>query len=257
MSSSPSETSRILDVQVHRVTLPGTLEWLERFVEQGRPHQIVTVNMDFIRLARKDQEFREVVNRAALAVADGVPVLWCSRLLGQPLPERVTGVDIVEHGAALAAERGYGVFLLGAAAGVAEGAAQVLRRRHPALRIVGTYSPPFGPFTDEEDAHMVRLVRSAQPQMLFVAFGAPKQDHWIDRHLDELGVPICVGVGGTLDLLAGRLPRAPRWMQSAGLEWVFRLMQEPQRLWRRYLINDLPLFLRIAGSRLFARSGRA
>src|SRR5437588_3652774 len=107
-SSSPDE-SRILDVRVHRVTLHSTLAWLERAIEAGQPHQVVTVNMDFVRLAQRDRAFQDVVNRAALSVADGVPVVWCSRLLGQPLPERVTGVDIVEHGAALAAEKGYGV----------------------------------------------------------------------------------------------------------------------------------------------------
>jgi N-acetylglucosaminyldiphosphoundecaprenol N-acetyl-beta-D-mannosaminyltransferase len=211
--------------------------------------------MDFLRLARADLEFREAINGADLVVPDGVPVLWAARLLGEPLLERVTGVDIVEQGAALAATHGYGIFLLGAEEGVAAEAATALSRRFPGLRVAGTYSPPFGPFSPEEDARMVEMVRAAGPDMLFVAFGAPRQDTWIRRHLDELNVPVCVGIGGTFNFLTGRVPRAPRWMQGAGLEWAYRLRQEPRRLWRRYLLGDLPLFLRILGARMLPAAG--
>lgn len=244
------EPCRILDVNVHRVSLAGVCERLDEFVASQQPHQIVTVNMDFVRLARSDTEFRDVVNAADLAVPDGVPVLWLSRLLNQALHERVTGVDIVEHGAALAARRGYSIFLLGGEPGVADAAAAVLVRRNPGLRIAGTYAPPFGPFSAEENQRMVSLVKAARPDMLFVAFGAPRQDIWIRQHQDELGVPVCAGIGGTFDLLAGRRARAPSWAQRSGLEWAFRLMQEPRRLARRYLLGDLPLFVHIAGTRL-------
>ena len=249
------ETCRIQDVNVHRLTLADVLARLEEFVGSDRPHQVVTVNLDFLRLARTDAAFREALNGADLAVPDGVPVIWASRLLGAPLPERVTGVDIVEHGAALAAARGYSIFLLGAAPGVADAAAATLVARYPGLRIAGTYSPPMGPFSPEEDARMVAMVRAAQPAMLFVAFGAPRQDVWIREHRDELGVPVCVGIGGTFNFIAGIIPRAPRWMQRAGLEWTYRLKQEPRRLWRRYLLGDLPIFLRILGARLLPTGG--
>jgi N-acetylglucosaminyldiphosphoundecaprenol N-acetyl-beta-D-mannosaminyltransferase len=206
--------------------------------------------MDFVRIAHGDAEFRSVINQADLAVPDGVPVLWAARLNGAPLLERVTGVDVVEQGAALAAERGYRIFLLGAEDGVAAEAAAELERRNPGLPIAGIYSPPVGPSSDEENERMVALVRAARPDILFVAFGAPKQDVWISHHLHQLGVPVCVGVGGTFNFLAGRVPRAPRWMQRRGLEWAYRLRQEPRRLWRRYLVGDLPLFLRLATARL-------
>lgn len=245
--------ARVLDVRVDAVGLKDTIQILDEFVRSGAPHQVVTVNLDFIRIAQQDDRFRAAVNGADLSVADGAPVLWAARLLGTPLVERVTGVDIVEQGAALAAANGYGVFLLGAAPGVAEAAGAELRRRHQGLRIVGTYSPPFGPFTGAEEERMVNLVRCARPAMLFVAFGAPRQDLWIRRHLHSLGVPVCVGVGGTFDLLAGRLKRSPRWMQRSGLEWIWRLKQEPRRLWRRYLLGDAPLMLRIAWRRFFGR----
>lgn len=244
------ETSSILDVNVHRVTAEVVREQLDSFVQSGQPHQIVTVNMDFLRLARTDTDFRNALNGADLSVPDGVPVLWAARLLGKPLADRVTGIDIVEHGAALAAERGYRVFLLGAEPGVAAAAAAELSRRHPGLWVAGVYSPPFGPMSEEANAHMVRMVRDARPDMLFVAFGAPRQDTWIAHHRHELGVPVMVGVGGTFNFLAGRVSRAPTWMQRRGLEWLYRLKQEPRRLWKRYLLGDMPVFLRIVLGRV-------
>ena len=218
--ASQTRAACLLDVRVDPVALAGVVRLLDEYVQSGVPHQIVTVNLDFIRIAQRDAEFRAVINAADLSVADGVPVVWAARLFGVPIPGRVTGVDIVERGVALAAERGYRLFLLGAAPGVAAAAASALQRRCPALLVAGTYSPPYGPFSAETDAHIVDRIRAARPDMLFVAFGAPRQDLWIARHKHELGVPVCVGVGGTFDLLAGNLARAPRWMQRAGLEWT-------------------------------------
>ncbi len=247
------EPREILDVTVHRTTLDAVIERLDLFVRSGRPHQVVTVNMDFLRIARSDAGFRETLNGADLSVADGVPVIWASRLLGAPLLERVTGVDIVERGAALAAAHGYSIFLLGAEPGVAAEAAAKLTHRFPGLRIAGAYAPPFGPFSDDEQARMLTMVRTARPDILFVAFGAPRQDIWIRQHLQSLGVPVCVGVGGAFNFIAGRLSRAPQWMQRSGMEWTYRLGQEPRRLWRRYLVGDLPIFLRIIGARALPR----
>lgn len=250
------ETRRILGVNVHRVTVAETLARVDEFVRSRHPHQIVTINMDFIRLAQRDHEFRSVLNQVHLAVPDGMPVLWISRWLGEPLSERVTGVDIVERGAALAAERGYSIFLLGAEPGVGDTAAAVLAQRNPGLRVAGTYAPPFASFCDEEEAQIVARIRAARPDMLFVALGAPRQDLWIKRHLHELGVPVCIGVGGALNFVAGRRARAPLWMQLRGLEWAHRLVQEPHRLWRRYLLGDLPLLLRITGCAIVSGSRR-
>jgi N-acetylglucosaminyldiphosphoundecaprenol N-acetyl-beta-D-mannosaminyltransferase len=230
---------------------------MDAWVQSGGPHQIVTVNLDFMRLARSDAEFRCIVNQADLAVPDGVPVLWAAKLLGDPLVERVTGVEIVEKGAVLAARRGYRLFLLGAAPGVAERAGAELVRRNPGLCVAGTYSPPFGPSTPQEEERIADRIAAARPDLLFVAFGAPRQDVWIYQHGLALGVPVCVGVGGTFDILAGDVVRAPVWMQRRGLEWLHRLRQEPLRLWRRYLLGDLPLFVRVLATKLspFARAG--
>ncbi len=239
----------LLDVWVDRVDLEDAISRIDRFIQEGSAHQIVTVNVDFLRLSNNDNAFRDLINTSDLAVADGMPLVWGSRLLGDPLPERVTGVELIVQSARLAAERGYSIFLLGAAPGVAEETAVVLRSRFPGLRIVGTYSPPMGTFTPDENEKMVRMIQEMQPDMLFVAFGAPRQDRWIREHLHRLDVPVCMGVGGSFDFLAGRVKRAPRWMQYRGLEWLYRVLQEPRRLWRRYFIEDLPVFLRLLAQR--------
>jgi N-acetylglucosaminyldiphosphoundecaprenol N-acetyl-beta-D-mannosaminyltransferase len=239
----------ISGVSIHRVTLEDALRRISEFVASGARHQVVTINLDFLRIARKDEQFRQILNAAQLAVADGMPLVWISRWLRRPLPERIAGVDLFEEVAALAVRKGFRLFLLGASQGVAAHAAASLESRNPGLVIAGTYAPPFGAFTDAEQAEIMARIHTASPHILFVAFGAPRQERWIYQHLEELGVPVCVGVGGSFDIVAGRLNRAPQWMQRLGLEWLYRLAQEPGRLWRRYLLGDLPVLLSIARDR--------
>jgi N-acetylglucosaminyldiphosphoundecaprenol N-acetyl-beta-D-mannosaminyltransferase len=172
-----------------------------------------------------------------------MPLVWASRLSGEPLPARVAGVDLVAECARLSAQEGYRLFLLGAGPGVAEHAAAVLRRRYPTLVLAGTYAPPGT--SPAQDAVTIERVRAAAPDILLVAFGAPRQDYWIRGHRDILGVPVCIGVGGSFDLLSGRISRAPSWMQGSGLEWLYRLGREPKRLWKRYFVHDLPVFVRL------------
>jgi N-acetylglucosaminyldiphosphoundecaprenol N-acetyl-beta-D-mannosaminyltransferase len=206
---------------------------------------VVTVNLDFLSIAERNSTFRETLNEADLAVADGMPLVWLSRLKGEPLAERVAGVELVGESCRVAAELGGSVFLLGAAPGVAEAAGRRLETLNPGLSIAGTYSPPVGPLTPRENDRIVRMVREAAPDCLFVALGAPRQDLWIRENLSQLQVPMAMGVGCVLDLLAGSVRRAPVWMQRMCLEWAYRLGQEPTRLWRRYLLNDLPMFARL------------
>jgi N-acetylglucosaminyldiphosphoundecaprenol N-acetyl-beta-D-mannosaminyltransferase len=241
---------RMLDVRLQPITMSDMKDRLTEFVESDRPHQVVTVNLDFIRIARRDLVFRDALNGADLAVADGMPLVWLSRLLGQRLPERIAGIDLVQETASLAARRGWSVFLLGAAPGVADAAAHRLAGENIGLRIAGTYSPPMS-FDERDEAVMIARVRAAKPDILLVAFGAPRQDTWIRDNLDCLEVPVCIGVGGSFNFLAGFQPRAPHWIQQAGLEWAHRLVHEPRRLWKRYLLGDLPILARIAATRLF------
>jgi N-acetylglucosaminyldiphosphoundecaprenol N-acetyl-beta-D-mannosaminyltransferase len=215
-----------------------------RFLEAGVPHQIVTVNLDFLYLSEQDPEFRATINEADLAVPDGMPLVWLSRIIGTPLASRITGVELVHESCRLAARAGVGAFFLGGTPEVAASAAARARDLHPGL-VVHQYAPPFGPISSDEDERIIDKILQARPGFLFVALGAPRQDLWIRAHRERLGVPVSMGVGCVLDLLAGATSRAPTWMQSAGLEWIYRLMREPRRLWRRYLVNDLPMFGRL------------
>jgi N-acetylglucosaminyldiphosphoundecaprenol N-acetyl-beta-D-mannosaminyltransferase len=237
---SPRERRRIElgGVLIDQIDVEGAVDRLREFLADGGTHQIVTVNLDFLSIAQRDPAFRRTLNAADLAVADGMPLVWASRLRGEPLPERVAGVDLVHQSCQLAARTGHSVFLLGAAPGVADSAARKLREEYPGLRVSGTYSPSIGAMTRAENAAIIRMIRDARPGFLFVALGAPRQDLWIHENRAELGVPVSIGVGCVFDLLAGSVERAPHWMQKSGLEWAHRLRSEPGRLWRRYLVND-------------------
>jgi N-acetylglucosaminyldiphosphoundecaprenol N-acetyl-beta-D-mannosaminyltransferase len=164
---------------VDQIDLMGAVDQVRSFVESGRAHQVVTVNLDFLTIAQHEDAFCEALNHADLAVADGMPLVWASRLKGTPLVERVAGVDLFGECCAMAAEKAWAVFLLGAADGVADAAAHELTQRYPGLRVVGTYSPSNGPLSTEEDERIVDMIRAAAPEFLFVALGAPRQDLWI------------------------------------------------------------------------------
>jgi N-acetylglucosaminyldiphosphoundecaprenol N-acetyl-beta-D-mannosaminyltransferase len=230
-------------VLIDRVDLSSAIDRVRGFLRSGKTNQIVTVNLDFVAISRRDEGFRETINAAEMAVADGMPLVWVSRMGDEPLPQRLTGVELVDECCALAVETDTSVFLLGAGPGVADAAANKLRERFPGLRIAGVYAPPFGPLSEDENEHIIQLVQAARPDFLFVALGAPQQDVWIRNNRERLDVPVCMGIGCVLDLLAGVVSRAPSWMQQSGLEWLFRLAQEPARLWRRYIVDDMPVLV--------------
>ena len=232
-------------ILLDQVDLAAAVDRIAAFVRSGQPHHVVTVNLDFLSIANRNPEFEATLNGADLAVADGMPLVWLSRLRSERLEERVAGVELVMESCRMGAELGSSVFLLGAAPGVAEAAGKRIQESYPGIRIAGTYAPPVGALTAQENRYIIDLIRLAAPDFLFVALGAPRQDLWIREHLTELRVPVAMGVGCVLDLLAGNVRRAPAWMQRGGLEWAFRLVQEPGRLWRRYLVNDLPLLARL------------
>ncbi|HYR93986.1 MAG TPA: WecB/TagA/CpsF family glycosyltransferase [Methylomirabilota bacterium] len=212
----------------------------------------MTVNLDFLQIARADATFRQAINEADLAVADGMPLVWASRLVGRPLPGRVTGNSLVDESCQLSARTGAGIFLLGARPGIADAAARTIATRYPGAVVAGAYSPSFGPLSPSDDREMVERVNRSGARILFVALGAPRQDNWIWAHRYELDVRVALGVGCSLDVLAGSVPRAPLWMQRSGLEWLYRLGLEPRRLWRRYLIKDAPMFARLVAASLRA-----
>lgn len=230
-------TIQILGVEIDNVTTEQALQLIAGFVEQGTPHQVVTVNPEFVMTAQRLPAFRDVINGADLRIPDGVGLLWAARRLGTPLQERVAGSDMIPLIAQQAARLGHRMFLLGAAPGVAEKAAARLVHLAPGVMIVGTYAG--SPAVEEED-EIVELIRTLAPDILLVAYGAPRQELWIARNLDRLGVPVAMGVGGAFDFLAGVTRRAPLWVQRLGFEWLHRLIHQPWR-WRRQL--DIPRFM--------------
>jgi len=236
-SVKPHQSVVFLGVRVDNVNCDQALSIIEDFIKSGNPRQVVTVNPEFIVAAQSDNDFRDILNASSLALPDGVGLLWAARFLGHPLRERVTGTDTVQRVAALVAQQGYSLFLLGAAPGVAAATAARLCQTYPGLRIAGTHAG--SPALEEED-EIVKMIQKAEPDILFVAYGAPAQDMWIARNLERLGVPVAMGVGGAFDFISGRAKRAPRWLQRLGLEWLHRLWHEPWR-WRRMLA--LPKFV--------------
>ena len=230
-------------VQIDRVTMAEALVRIEDLAETGRGAFVVTPNADHIVKLQKDSGFREVYRHADLVLADGMPLIWAARFLGTPLPERVTGSDLFPRVCQMAAARDYGLFLLGGRPGAADRAGEILRERYPGLRIVGTYCPPFGfEHRPEENQKITALIRAAEPHILCVGLGAPKQEKWIFQYREAVGVPVSLGIGVTFEFVAGMVRRAPVWMQKTGLEWLYRLLMEPKRLWRRYLVDDPAFF---------------
>jgi N-acetylglucosaminyldiphosphoundecaprenol N-acetyl-beta-D-mannosaminyltransferase len=227
----------ILGVPIHSVSMVQTMALVHQFMARPSCNQIATVNPEFVMRAQQDPGFMTVLQNADLCIADGIGLLYASRWLGTPLPERVPGSELVYRLAEEAAQHGWRLFLLGAAPGVAEEAAAVFQARYPELIIAGTYAG--SPDLAEND-RIVDMIEASYADLLFVAYGAPKQDKWIARNRTALsGVRLAIGVGGSLDFVAGRAQRAPAWVQNIGLEWLHRLVKEPWR-WRRMLA--LPRF---------------
>jgi N-acetylglucosaminyldiphosphoundecaprenol N-acetyl-beta-D-mannosaminyltransferase len=237
LSVRPNDAVWVWGVPFSPITLAETVAAIGGLIAAGRPSLVITANTHYIMLSEKNADLRTINATAALILADGAPPVWSSRWMGSPLPERVAGSDLIFELTAEAAKKGHRLFLLGGAEGVAEEAARRLVAQDPGLQIVGTACPPFRELTPEEEAALIDHIRAARPDILFVAFGQPKGERWIVRHLQQLGVPVCIQVGASLDFAAGRIRRAPRWMQETGLEWAFRLGLEPKRLFSRYASN--------------------
>lgn len=231
MPSMNRERSHItlLGVRIDDVSMAETLAHIEALIQAGTPHQIVTINPEFVMAAQQNAAFAAVLRTAALAVPDGVGLKLAARLAGQRLHGWVAGVDLCEQLAAASQSHGWRLFLLGAAPCVADATATVLRQRFPGVVLGGTYA---GSPRPEDEATIQALIAAAQPDVLLVAYGAPAQDLWIARNQSGLRVPVAIGVGGSFDYLSGRVLRAPRWIRQLGLEWLFRLLRQPRR-WKR------------------------
>jgi N-acetylglucosaminyldiphosphoundecaprenol N-acetyl-beta-D-mannosaminyltransferase len=229
----------ILGVPFHAVNNRQTLDWCLEHVQKKSPGYVTTPNLDFLMQAGKDPELYRILIQSDLVIADGMPIVWLSRCLGPRLPERVAGSDLVLSLSQGAAEREYTVFHLGGKEGVPEKAGEVLAEKFEGFRLAGAYSPPKADLLEMNHDEILEKISSANPDILYVAFGAPKQEKWINLHFRDWQVPLALGIGGSLDFLAGEQVRAPKWMQKTGLEWIWRLKTDPARLWKRYGSNLL------------------
>ncbi len=236
-------STHVAGVRIHSVDLASAVSLIESAIDGGAQMQIATVNLDFLVRAQRSAELRDVLDRSDLNVADGMPLVWLSRLAGSPLPGRTAGSDLVPLALERLAARKARVFLFGGDRAVALEAARRLDETYPGLVVAGHCEPPFASVDRMPNRSIIRLIRAARPDVIMVALGNPKQELWIARHRHLLGAGVAIGVGCTLDLIAGRSRRAPAWMQRAGLEWLFRLVQEPGRLFSRYLVDGLWLGL--------------
>lgn len=232
----------ILGVGVSAINMATALEIIEGWIARRESHYVCVTGVHGVMESQRDESLRRIHNQAGLVTPDGMPLVWLSRLRGFHQVDRVYGPDLMLALCERSVDLGYRHFFYGGAEGVPEQLAAVLQGRFPGLRVVGTYSPPFRPLTPEEDREMVRMINGANPDIVWVGLSTPKQERWMAEHVGRLTAPVLIGVGAAFDFHPGRKPQAPRWMQRAGLEWLFRLLTEPRRLWRRYLINN-PLFI--------------
>ena len=248
----------ILNVEVSRYDLDETVALFSNAIENNQKLRVCVTPVNCVLWAYRDENLKRIYNSADLVTADGVPLLWASRLLGSSINGRVTGLDLLPEFSKISAEKGYRFFFLGAAEGVAVKLANHLKSLNPGLNVVGTYSPPFADqFSETENEKMIAMINKSEADMLWVSLTAPKQDYWISEHFDRLNVSIAIGVGAAFDVVAGNIKRSPKWMQKAGLEWLFRLIQEPRRLSKRYLVEApqfIPLVVKQKWSTLRKRS---
>ncbi len=250
VGNGSTERVDVLGCPVDALDMPETVERCLELIDRGRPSQHVVVNAAKLVEFNRNERMAQIIKGCELVNADGQSIVWAARMLGHELPGRVAGIDLMHELLAAAAQRGLRVFLLGAKPEVLEEAARRLKLDNPGLMIAGTHH---GWFDDSQNASVVRAIHEAQPDMLFVAMSSPRKEYWLSENLRELHVPFAMGVGGALDVVAGVSRRAPRWMQRAGLEWAWRLLQEPRRLWRRYLVSNLRFAALVLRERLARR----
>ncbi|MDF2500699.1 MAG: tagA [Anaerosporomusa subterranea] len=231
------ERATVLGVEIDKVTMDEAVARVGEFIGEGCPKLVATANAEMVMLAQSDTKLAAVLASADLVVPDGAGVVWAARYSGQAVAERVAGFDLAQRLLALAAQSGYRVYFFGGSPGVAESAAVTAQQLYPGVRIVGIRN---GFFQESDQTAIINEIRQASPHILLAALGVPKQEKWLHYHLSALGVPVCMGIGGTFDVMAGVATRAPRWMQQAGLEWLYRLLRQPQRLGR---MMALPKFV--------------
>jgi N-acetylglucosaminyldiphosphoundecaprenol N-acetyl-beta-D-mannosaminyltransferase len=247
---SPLPKVNILGVGINAMTMSQALAQISAWIDNRSPHYVSVCAVHTIIECQRSMAMRQAVNGAGLATPDGMPLVWLGRWLSQVEVNRVYGPDLMLALCELSARRGYTHYFYGGAAGVAERLAQALQQRVPGLKVAGSYSPPFRPQVSLEASETIAQINASDPDIIWVGLGTPKQDLWMAAHRPLLKAPVIIGIGAAFDFHTGRIPQAPHWMQRNGLEWLFRLWQEPRRLWYRYLVYN-PLFILLVLAQTF------
>ena len=230
---------KFMNTEIDNLTMDETLQAIDQLIQEDKNAYVVTPNVDHIVQLETSKELQDVYNNASLILTDGKPLLWIAKWYGTPIKEKLSGSDLFPLLCDMSAKKGYRMFFLGAAEGVAAKAAKNLEKRYKGLQVVGTYSPPFGfEYNVDEMNKIKEMIREAKPHILIVGLGCPKQEKFMYHHCRDLGVPISFGLGASLDFEAGNIKRAPKWMANHGLEWLFRITQDPKRMIKRYLVDD-------------------
>lgn len=233
---------RLMNTEIDNLTMDETLDAIDSLIKEDNCSYVVTPNVDHIVQLEKDEELKRVYENASLILTDGKPLIWISNWYKTPIKEKISGSDLFPRVCELAAKKGYTMYLLGAAEGVADKAAKNLMDKYKGLNIVGTYSPPFGFEKDKVELKKIeRQIQEVHPDILIVGLGCPKQEKYMYHHCKELDVPISFGLGASIDFEAGNIKRAPKWMSEHGLEWLYRITQDPKRLAKRYLVDDMKI----------------
>lgn len=237
-----------MGIYIDNITIDDMVNNIFEMIQIKKPVQIVGVNVDQYLLTRKNTYSKKIFDEAGLVFVDGKPIMPMSKLLGYPIKQRTTGPDLMEILCERGAKYNFKIFLLGAGPGVAQKCGEILKNKYPGIIIAGTYSPPFGFQNNKEEINRINsMLRASNADMLFVGMGSPKQDIFIYENMHNYQIPVSFSMGAAIDFIAGNIKRAPRWMINLGLEWLYRVSQDPKRLWKRYFINDMhifPIFIR-------------
>jgi N-acetylglucosaminyldiphosphoundecaprenol N-acetyl-beta-D-mannosaminyltransferase len=247
----------ILGTPVSSLTMDELFSDWAAVIQQGQKAQVCITPVNSLLAARATARVQTIYKNADFVLCDGVPVKWASEFLGKPIKQRITGLDVLPRIFPFALKNDFSIFLLGASPGVAETLKQVMGAKHPGVQIVGTFVPPFrAVFSQDENEQMIQAINTAKPDILLVSLTAPKQDIWIAENLASLDTHLAIGIGGAFEVAAGMIKRAPVWMQKAGLEWLYRFLQEPKRMFKRYFV-EAPVFIPLIIQQKFSkRSGR-
>lgn len=229
------KTIKLFGCDVADLTMEESLNEIERIIDNKIPTQHVVINASKVVLMDKDEKIRNIIKNCKMINADGQSIVWASKFVKKPLPERVAGIDLMENLIKLSAEKGYSIYFFGAKEEVVTEVIRIYKNKYKNLKVAGYRN---GYFKDEDVPEIVKNMKESKADIMFVAFSSPKKEYWLAENMESTGIPFCMGVGGSFDVVSGKTKRAPIWMQKLGLEWFYRFLQEPGRMWKRYLIGN-------------------